>query len=298
MTELLTDTITADTITADTITADTISADSIATDSVPLPESSPAFYEDMGFFQGDSLMHPEVGVRQTGFSGIPRAYQLWRDDWVVLFVLMCFVLMAIIQKRIRKQLFSEAKEFFFPTKNISKKEKRDSNYEQLMSLVMALILSVMGGLGVFMFTQKGLHLFLGQISHYMLIGIYVGIWMLYFILKNLLSSFVNWIFFDKQKRALWRKSYFFLFSVETLLFFFATISTIFLNLSSTIPLWIILTIGLVIKFLHLYKTFLIFFPKFYGTLHLIVYFCTLEIIPLLAVFKVLIRVTDELIVKF
>ena len=267
-------------------------------DSVPLPESSPAFYEDMGFFQGDSLMHPEVGVRQTGFSGIPRAYQLWRDDWVVLFVLMCFVLLAIIQKRVRKQLFSEAKEFFFPTKNISKKEKRDSNFELLIPLVLTLILSTMGGLGVFMFTQKGLHLFLGQISPYMLIGIYVGIWMLYFILKNLLSSFVNWIFFDKQKRALWRKSYFFLFSVETLLFFFATISTIFLNLSSTIPLWIILTIGLVIKFLHLYKTFLIFFPKFYGTLHLIVYFCTLEIIPLLAVFKVLIRVTDELIVKF
>jgi hypothetical protein len=50
--------------------------------------------------------------------------------------------------------------------------------------------------------------------------------------------------------------------------------------------------------LLLYKTFLIFFPKFYGTLHLIVYFCTLEIMPLLAVFKVLIRVTDELIVKF
>ena len=288
MTELLTDTIIADTITADTI----------ATDSVSLPETSPAFYEDMGFFQGDSLMHPEVGVRQTGFSGIPRAYQLWRDDWVVLFVLMCFILLTIIQKRIRKQLFSEAKEFFFPTKNISKKEKRDNNYEQLIPLLMALILSIMGGLGVFMFTQKGLHLFLGQISPYMLIGIYIGIWMFYFIFKNLLSAFVNWIFFDKQKRALWRKSYFFLFSVETLLFFFAIISTIFLNLSSVIPLWIILTIGLVIKFLHLYKTFLIFFPKIYGTLHLIVYFCTLEIIPLLAVFKVLIRVTDELIVKF
>ncbi len=283
---------------SDTITSDTISADTIVADSVLLPETSPAFYEDMGFFQGDSLMHPEVGIRQTGFSGIPRAYQLWRDDWMVLFVLMCFVLLAIIQKRVRKQLFSEAKEFFFPTKNISKKEKRDSNFELLIPLVLTLILSTMGGLGMFLFTQKRLHLFLGQTSPYMLIGIYIGIWMLYFIIKNLLADFVNWIFFDKTKRALWRKSYSFLFAVETLLFFLVTISTIFLNLSSSIPLWIILTIGLVIKFMHLYKTFLIFFPKFYGTLHLIVYFCTLEIIPLLAVFKVLIRVTDELIVKF
>ena len=82
------------------------------------------------------------------------------------------------------------------------------------------------------------------------------------------------------------------------MFFFVIISTIFLNLPPGIPLWIILVIGFLIKILHLYKTFLIFFPKFYGTLHLIVYFCTLEILPLVAVFEVLIRVTDELIVKF
>ena len=275
---------------------DTIST--IPTDSASLPDTPPPFYEDMGFFQGDSLMHPEVRVGQTGFEGIPRAYQLWRDEWVVLFILLCFVLLAMIQKRARRQLSSEAKEFFFPTKNTSKKEKRDNNIEQLIPMFMTLVLSIMGGLAMFMYTQKQQHLFLGQISPYVLIGIYIGIWMLYFIFKNLLSAFVNWIFFDKQKRELWRKSYFFLFSVETLLFFFIAISTIFLDLSSVISLWIILTIGLVIKFLHLYKTFLIFFPKIYGTLHLIVYFCTLEIVPLLAVFKVLIRVTDELIVKF
>jgi len=277
---------------------DTIAIDTIATDSASLPETPPPFYEDMGFFQGDSLMHPEVRVGQTGFDGIPRAYQLWRDEWVVLCVLLCFLLLAMIQKRIRRKLFPEAKEFFFPTKNSAKKEKRDSHFEQLTPIFITLILSIMGGLGVFIYTQKQLHLFLGRISPYMLIGIYIGIWMLYFIFKNLLVTFVNWIFFDKEKRGLWNKSYLFLFSVETLLFFFVTIFAVFLNLPLAISLWIVLVVGLVIKFLHLYKTFLIFFPKIYGTLHLIVYFCTLEIMPLLAVFKVLIRVTDELIVKF
>jgi len=277
---------------------DTISTDTIASDSIPLAETPQPFYEDMGFFQGNPLMHPEVKVGQTGFEGIPRAYQLWRDNWVVLFVLVCFVLLALIQKRIRRQIIPQAKEFFFPSKNITRKEKREGNYEQLIPLLMALILSVMGGLGVFMYTQRHLHLFLGQISPYVLIGIYIGIWILYFSLKSLLSTFINWIFFDKTKREAWRKSYFFLFIIESFFFFAVIISTIYLNLSPAIPLWIILSIGLVIKILLLYKTFLIFFPKFYGTLHLIVYFCTLEIMPLLAVFKVLIRVTDELIVKF
>ena len=135
-------------------------------------------------------------------------------------------------------------------------------------------------------------------SPYLLIGIYTGIWILYFILKTILSGFVNWIFFDKKKIKVWKKSGFFLFSVESLLIFPVIIITIYLNLPPHIPLWITLIIGLLVKILHLYKTFLIFFPKIYGTLHLIVYFCTLEIMPLLAVFKILIRVTDELIVKF
>ena len=37
---------------------DTISI--FATDSVAQTETQTPFYEDMGFFQGDSLMHPEV----------------------------------------------------------------------------------------------------------------------------------------------------------------------------------------------------------------------------------------------
>ena len=276
---------------------DTLST-TATTDSAATPKESHFLYENMGFFQDDSLLHTEVKFAQTGFSGTPRAYLLWRDEWVVLFVLMCFVLLTMIQKRIRRQLSAESKEFFLPSRNSTKKEKNDSNYEQLIPLLMALILSIMGGLGVFMYTQRKMHLFLGQTSPYALIGIYIGIWALYFLFKSLLASFINWIFFDKTKRELWKRSSFFLFGVESLVFFGVIVSTIFLNLSPAIPLWIIVTIGLVIKLLHLYKTFQIFFPKFYGTLHLIVYFCTLEIMPLLAVFKILIRVTDELIVKF
>jgi hypothetical protein len=252
----------------------------------------------MGYFQGDSLLHPEIKVGLTGFSGIPRSYLLWRDNWVVLSVIVCLLLLTMTQKRIRRLWFSEAEDFFFPSKNNTKKEKRENNYELLIPILMVLILSIMAGLGVFMYTQRQLHLFLGQTPPYVLIGIYIGIWIIYFIFKNLFAAFVNWIFFDKTKRELWQKSTQFLFVVETLLFFVVIISTIFLNLAPAIPLWIILVIGLVIKFLHLYKTFLIFFPKIYGTLHLIVYFCTLEIMPLLAVYKVLIRVTEELIVKF
>ena len=259
----------------------------LPTDSTPLLETLPS-YKDMGFFQGDSLLHPEVEIKQMGFSGIPRSYQLWRDDWVTLFVLICFLLLVVVLK----------KDFFFPSKNAQKEEKAENNNSLQTSLFMMFILSIMGGLGMFVFTQNHLDLFLGQISPYMLIALYIGIWVIYFLTKVILSCFVNWIFFDKTKRKLWQKAVFYLTTAESLLFIPVIIVTVYFNLPANISLWIIVAIGLLIKILLLYKTFLIFFSKFYGTLHLIVYFCTLEIMPLLVVFKILIRVTDELIVKF
>jgi len=275
---------------------DTISI--LATDSATLAETTPPFYKDMGFFQGDALLHPELNISQTGYEGVLRPYQLWRDDCVTLFVVIGFVLLVLLQRKIREYILSQSKEFFLPSKNITRKEKPNSSSEQLIPMLMVLMLSVMGGLGVYMYTQKQQHLFLGNISPYLLIVLYTGIWILYFITKKFLSGFINWIFFDKTKRAVWKKSVYFLFSVELLLIFPVIILTIYLNISPYIPLCIILTIVVLIKILHLYKTFLIFFPKIHGTLHLIVYFCTLEIMPLLAVFMALVGVTDVLIVKF
>ena len=252
----------------------------------------------MGFFQRNPLIHPEVTTNQTGFSGIPRSYQLWHDEWVTLFVLIIFLLLVIMLKRTRYNILSQTKDFFFPSKNTDKEDNAGISIKYQASLFMMFVLSVMGGLGMFIYTQRMLKLFLGQISPYMLIILYIFIWILYFVTKILLSRFVNWIFFDKTKIMAWQKACFFLITTESLLFFPVIITTVYFNLSPHISLWILLTIGVIIKILLLYKTFLIFFPKIHGTLHLIVYFCTLEIMPLLAVFKVLIRVTDELIVKF
>ena len=269
----------------------------LAADTVPQPETPPPFYEDMGFFQGDSLLHPEIRFVQTGFDGILRPYRLLHDDWVTLFVLLCFVLLSLIQKRIRRYVVSQAKEFFLPSKNVSKKEKRKIDGGQFIPWFMMMLLSIMGGLAVYMYTQSQQSLLPGQATPYLLIGVYTGIWVLYFMLKIVMSGFLNWIFFDKRKRQIWKKSEFFLFTAESLIFFPLIIITIYLNLPPHIPLWIAFVLGAVIKILHLYKTFLIFFPKYYGILHLIVYFCTLEIMPLLAVFTSLIRVNDLMMVK-
>lgn len=269
----------------------------LTTDSVVQEEKPYPFYEDMGFLQGDSMLHPEVTVAPTGFDGVLRPYQLMQDEWVTLLVLLCFAFLVLIQKKIRTYVSEQAREFFLPSRNITKKDKISTNSERLIPWVMMLLICIMGGLSVYMYNQNRQIFFLGQMSPYQLIGLYTGIWAAYFLVKLLLSGFLNWIFFDREKKLKWRKSVFFLFTVEALLFFPLIIITIYLNLPPHIPLQIAFILVIFIKILHLYKTFLIFFPKFHGTLHLIVYFCTLEIVPLMAVFMALIRVTDIVLVK-
>ena len=269
----------------------------LTTDSVVQEEKPYPFYEDMGFLQGDSMLHPEVTVAPTGFDGVLRPYQLMQDEWVTLLVLLCFAFLVLIQKKIRTYVSEQARDFFLPSRNITKKDKISTNSERLIPWVMMLLICIMGGLSVYMYNQNRQIFFLGQMSPYQLIGLYTGIWAAYFLVKLLLSGFLNWIFFDREKKLKWRKSVFFLFTVEALLFFPLIIITIYLNLPPHIPLQIAFILVIFIKILHLYKTFLIFFPKFHGTLHLIVYFCTLEIVPLMAVFMALIRVTDIVLVK-
>jgi hypothetical protein len=264
--------------------------------SIPSPsmEELPS-YRNMGFFQEDSLLHPEVGFRQTGFEGIPRAYQLWRDDWIILLTLLCFFFLVVVLKRMRAGITAQIKNFFFPSK--TSEDKLCHSIGWLDAVMWVLLLSMMGGLAMFIYVQRCLPQFSCVMRPYILIPLYIAIWVLYFLMKNFSYGFVNWIFFDKQARRMWRYSCFCLIMAESVLFFPIIVITVFFGCPSQVSLWMVLFVWGLTKILLLYKTFQIFFPKIYGTLHLFVYFCTLELMPLLVVFKVMIRVTEELMVK-
>lgn len=262
----------------------------------PVLDDLPVCYK-MGFFQHNKLLHPEVELHQSGYSGIPLPYQLWRDDWITSLVLMCFFMLVFIGNKIKSRFIPQFKDFFFPLRNKSVVDDGEVTIERHADVILMLIMSMMGSLAFFIYTQSRMNFSMGQISPYMLIGLYIGLWIAYFIFKTLLSQFVNWIFFDKTSRKSWRKSNSFLISVESMLLFPVAIITVYFNLSLVISCWIILLIGIITKSLLFYKTYQIFFGKFYGILHLFVYFCTLEMMPLLVTLKVLTLVTDELIVK-
>ena len=135
-------------------------------------------------------------------------------------------------------------------------------------------------------------------SQYHLIAIYLGIAVGYLIMKMLIYSLVNIIFFDGKRNGQWMKAFLFITSLEGVVFFPAVILQAYFNMSMQNVLIYFVAALLFIKLLTFYKSYVIFFRRNVVKLQIFLYFCTLEIIPLLAFAGTLVLTATSLKVNF
>ena len=119
-----------------------------------------------------------------------------------------------------------------------------------------------------------------SIAHYQILGLFTAIFAAYFIVKFLLYSVVNWVFFDKKKNIQWMKSFLFMIATEGILFFPVVLLFAYFHLSDSIAAVYTLTVIILAKILSFYKTYLIFFSRSAAILQSFLYFCALELMPL------------------
>ena len=268
-----------------------------AKSAIPKLEDQPVCYK-ISYFQDNTLLHPEIVIRPSRYSATPLPYRLWRDNWITGTVLLCFFVMAFIIHLNGKQLLARSRSFFFGSQHQNEPRAIRTSLEEQSTNIMTFMLCLIGGLGFFEYTQNHLELFLGRLSPYILLGSYIGCWVVYFILKGLLYTFINWIFFDKDSHLLWMDTYSFLLIVESILMYGIIVIGVYFGLMPKNIFYAALSVIIAIKSLLLYKAHQIFFPEIHGSLHLFVYFCTLELVPLLAIARILMWITDLLIVNY
>lgn len=253
---------------------------------------------ELGFFKDNPLLHPELHITHRGQRAVPRPYQLWRDDWVTGSFVVSLILLVYIINHTRRQFVLQAKDFFFPAKDRPTLFAQKTTIETQSLLFMVFLLSIMGGFMSFVYAQHTLNLFLSQVSPYLLLFIYTGCFMAYFAVKRLLNQFVNWVFFNKFQQNHWKESAAFLISFECLLIFPLTFVFIYFKIPI---LQVLLILGIIIvisKLMFLYRCYTIFFPKIYCLFHLFAYLCALELMPLAALWKSLVFITDNLIIRY
>ena len=257
------------------------------------------FYE--GFMARDSLLandsllfrQPEnylAGQWGMSVEYVPEA--LHSNDGVALFLLGFFFL-SVVVVLLRKTSFSERVNNFVYPQSIQTNDVLNSG-EEFVQMLLAVMVSMLGAVLYFGYASLHWNLHLAPFSMFQLLGIYAGVCLGYLILKQQLLACVNAVFFKHEKRELWRKDYGLVFSIGALLLFFLVLLAVYVDLTQEKVAYGLLFVLLFVKSLVFLKDFTYFFDKIYGVVHLFVYFCALEAVPLLVLWTALNRLTNYL----
>ena len=248
----------------------------------------------------DSLQLADLHAVQevdSGFEGTPISYSPRTDDAIALTLLACFFLSSIALARGKKFLSQQVKDFVLHRERTSIFDSSTAADVRYL-LVLVLQTCVLSGITFLNYFHDTCPALMDHVSSLLLLGIYVGFCLAYFLLKWLLYMFLGWTFFDKNKTNIWLESYSALIYYVGFALFPFVLFLVYFDLSLTNLVIIGSIILIFTKILMFYKWIKLFFHQFGDLFLLILYFCALEIVPCLLLYQGLIQMNNILLIKF
>lgn len=229
--------------------------------------------------------------------GRPLHHSIMQNPWAMGGLLLAFVVLTCLLAWYKKYLKELVRDFFTPTNNNKGLKAVKTQAEVYAPLMIVMTGCLTSGLLLFGFIDQWFDLDLGFLPHTVVLGVCIGTFAIYNIVRWTLYSFVNWTFFSPANRHNWKDGFSLLFTIESLLLLPIIIAAINLGWDIKTASIIILAAYISLRFLLLYHSFRIFFPKTYGVVHLFAYLCTLESIPLAILWGIFKVLSTILIVK-
>ena len=222
-------------------------------------------------------------------------YATRRDDVAVIIIFACFLLMGTVLGSIKKFMYEMMNNFVMNRTRISIFNTSTSP-EKYQLFILILVTCVFSGLCLFDLCIRFTPELLERLPSAILIGIYIGIMMLYLFIKWAFYHFLGWIFLDDETTSQCMEAYLTLIYYSCFYFLLQTMVQIYLHL----PLWIcfaLFILGfLLIRVFIFFKWIKLFSVKFYGLFRLFLYFCALEIVPLI-LFGASVLIFNELLIS-
>ncbi|MCM1108227.1 MAG: DUF4271 domain-containing protein [Clostridium sp.] len=235
----------------------------------------------------DSLFGRDVSresasvLGRMGCPGESLPYRLCTDTGVELFLLAAFLGMCLIYAGGRRFLFQLIKDFFFfrSRRNSAVRTGEEIRYLSFLFVQCAFLLALLYGYCSGSLLRADAPLLLLSVNVLAVSG--------FLLTKLLLCEFVNKTFYDKISCHEWKVSYLLLVALEGVLLYPLAFMGVFYEVSVSIVIICLIIVQALSEILLFYKSFAIFFGEIHGLLHLIVYFCALEIVPILAFRRIL-----------
>lgn len=246
------------------------------------PDSVRVLFEKGTYFGNDSIF-ALPGNPIPGAKGEIVPYALSNDYIVTAILALCFFLLCYVLSRGTSLIIHQLKEFFSERErnNMFVETGNEFRYQIFLIFHAGIMLSILA------YDFRLQHVFPQYLyPSWEIIGYGIIVAFGYYVIKFLLYKLVNWVFFDKHQADRWDEICSLLISLQGLLFFPMACLSIYSIPDSQYVLYSVLFVIILAKLLLFYKSFSIFFDKIHGLFYNILYFCTLETIPLLILWKV------------
>lgn len=237
----------------------------------------------------------ETVLQPTGVAGDPVPYRFKTDNFVTIVLLLSFFFVVWVISRSRHFLHEQVKVFFHQptTRGNLFADHVETEFRGQIFLIFQTCFVL--GLLFFDFTQERQVEVFNQVSPYKILGVSVAITSLYYMLKTGLYAFVNTIFFTRDQRSLWTHTYLLCVLALGLALLPVALFVIYFDMSFEGMARTFICILAVDKMLLFYKCYRTFFNYTFGWVHLFLYFCTLEIVPLLILLRAMVYANSYLL---
>lgn len=258
--------------------------------------SLPQYYRE-SFFSSDTLLHKEVDAGRYGVAGDPVPYSLKNDNFITATLLVCFIVSLVSFANNHRFFVHQAKRFFRRPRAEDKDDTYTSNEVRFL-LFLAGQGALLLALFQYFYTRQNISDTFILPSHYLLIAIFFGMWAGCFVVRSLLYTIVNGVFFGLRRNKVWLRSLLFITATEGAVLLPVELTQVYFGLSPESAYVCAVTILLMAKTLVFYKSYSIFFRLSGGFLQIFLYFCALEAIPLAALWSALVLVGNYLKINF
>ena len=256
----------------------------------------PQYYRE-GFFSKDSLFHPELPGGRFGVAGDPVPYSIHNDSVITSILLAFFILVVIAIANIHEFIVRQFKNFFYiPREGTS--EMTETGTELRIQVFMVFLSSLLLSLLFYFYTIHYIGDTFVLESQYHLIAVYLVLMIVYFTAKVILYSVVNSVFFDSKRKRHWFKTLLFISSMEGLILFPAVLLQTYFDMSEKNVILYYTIVLFFVKILTFFKCYVVFFRRNVVKLQIILYFCALEMVPLIAFWVTLDIVVKSLKINF
>lgn len=227
-----------------------------------------------------------------GVTGTPRPYRFRTDDYLTVSLLVGFFLLVWVVVRSWRYMNEAVKDFFHPA---TVREARSDDDERLRGAVSVLLLTAFSiGILHFDYLQDRHTPWLPDFSPYVVLGAGMVLTLAYFGVTLLLYTIVNHTLYDARRAALWIDVYFFTVLLLAIVLLPLSLLVVYFDLSFESQSLVFLSALILTKIMLLFRCWSIFFSSGLGFLRIILYFCTLEIVPAIFLWRSLSSISDLL----